>query len=105
MERRDAGTSILKHSWKPLGYCHLYLHLPFRQTEGLIKSHLKEKANTPVSIVTSPANEYDSTKFVDVMESIPEFTGDSMVEEILTVYADRGYDAKYIRMYLRNNGN
>lgn len=30
-----------------LGYCHVYLHLPFRQTEGLIKSHLKEKIKTP----------------------------------------------------------
>ena len=30
-----------------LGYVHLYLHLPFRQTEGLIKSHLKEKTKTP----------------------------------------------------------
>ena len=30
-----------------LGYCHAYLHLPFRQTEGLIKSHLKEKIKTP----------------------------------------------------------
>lgn len=30
-----------------LGYCHLYLHLPFRQTEGLIKSHLQEKSKTP----------------------------------------------------------
>ena len=26
-----------------LGCCHLYLHLPFRQTEGLIKSHLKKQ--------------------------------------------------------------
>ena len=30
-----------------LGYCHLYLHLPFRQTEGLIKSHLSSKIKTP----------------------------------------------------------
>ncbi len=30
-----------------LGYCHLYLHLPFRQTEGLIKSHLSSKTKTP----------------------------------------------------------
>ncbi len=30
-----------------LGYCHAYLHLPYRQTEGLIKSHLKEKSKTP----------------------------------------------------------
>ena len=30
-----------------LGYCHLYLHLPYRQTEGLIKSHLSSKIKTP----------------------------------------------------------
>ena len=30
-----------------LGYCHAYLHLPYRQTEGLIRSHLKAKAKTP----------------------------------------------------------
>ena len=29
-----------------LGYCHLYLNLPFRQTEGLIKSHLQSKTPT-----------------------------------------------------------
>ena len=28
-----------------LGCCHLYLHLPYRQTEGLIKSHLQENKN------------------------------------------------------------
>ena len=50
----------------------------------------------------SPANEYDSTKFVDVMESISDFIDDIMMKEIVTVYADKGYDAKYIRMYLRN---
>ena len=30
-----------------LGYCHLYLNLPYRQTEGLIKSHLQSKTKTP----------------------------------------------------------
>ena len=30
-----------------LGYCHAYLNLPYRQTEGLIKSHLQSKAKTP----------------------------------------------------------
>jgi|APSaa5957512535_1039671.scaffolds.fasta_scaffold33615_3 hypothetical protein len=30
-----------------LGYCHAYLHLSFRQTEGLIKSHLSSKTKTP----------------------------------------------------------
>jgi len=30
-----------------LGYVHLYLGLPYRQTEGLIKSHLQSKTKTP----------------------------------------------------------
>ena len=52
----------------------------------------------------SSANEHDSTKFIDVMENISEFVEDSMMDEIVTVYADKGYDAKYIRNYLKCNG-
>ena len=37
------------------------------------------------------------------MENISDFVDDSMMDEIVTVYADKGYDAKYIRMYLRNH--
>ena len=37
------------------------------------------------------------------MESISDFVDDSMIEEIVSVYADKGYDAKYIRNYLRNH--
>ena len=36
------------------------------------------------------------------MKNISEYLDDSMIEEIVSVYADKGYDAKYIRMYLRN---
>ena len=52
----------------------------------------------------SPANIHDSTKFIDVMENISDFVDDDMINEIVSVYADKGYDAKYIRNYLRNNG-
>ena len=38
------------------------------------------------------------------MENISEFADDSMMDEIVTVYADKGYDAKYIRNYLKCNG-
>ena len=51
----------------------------------------------------SSTNEHDSTKFIDVMENISEFVDDSMMDEIVTVYADKGYDAKYIRNYLKCN--
>ena len=48
-----------------------------------------EKSGLPVSIVCSSANEHDSTKFIDVMENISEFVDDSMMDEIVTVYAER----------------
>jgi len=46
-----------------------------------------------------------STKFIDVMESISDLCADDkLVKEIVSVYADKGYDddAKYIRNYLIN---
>ncbi len=36
------------------------------------------------------------------MENISDFVDDSMMNQIVSVYADKGYDAKYIRMYLKN---
>ena len=41
----------------------------------------------------SPANEHDSTKFIDVMENISEFVDDELVKQITSVYADKGYDS------------
>ncbi len=38
------------------------------------------------------------------MENISDFLDDKSVKQIVSVYADKGYDAKYIRMYLRSNG-
>ena len=52
----------------------------------------------------SPANEHDSTKFIDVIENISDFLDDEMIQEVVTVYADKGYDAAYIRNYLRCGG-
>ena len=48
----------------------------------------------------SPANEHDSTKCIDVIESISDYLDDDSIQQIESVYADKGYDAKYIRMYL-----
>ena len=52
----------------------------------------------------SPANIHDSIKFIDVIENISDFLDDDSIKQIVLVYADKGYDAKYIRNYLRNNG-
>ncbi len=56
----------------------------------------------PISVVMSPADIHDSTKFVDVMESISDFADDSMMEQMVSVYGDRGYDSKSIRSYVRS---
>ena len=78
--------------------------MDFKRITGT-KIHVAvEQTGLPISIVMSSANEHDSTKFIDVMESISEYLDDSMIEEIVAVYADKGYDAKYIRNYLRCNG-
>ena len=43
-----------------LGYCHAYLHLPYRQTEGMIRSHLKGKAKIPThSAIWKRVNKLD----------------------------------------------
>jgi len=52
--------------------------------------------------VIGSANEHDSTKFVDVMECISDYLNDESTEQIVAVYADKGYDSKTIRNYLKN---
>ena len=49
MNRRKEGHQYVypESFMEALGYYHAYLHLPYRQTEVLIKSHLKEKSKTP----------------------------------------------------------
>ena len=63
-----------------------------------------EQNGLPISIVTSPANEHDSTKFIDVLENISDYLDDGSIEEIVAAYADKGYDAAHIRNYLRCHG-
>lgn len=67
------------------------------------KIHVAVESNgLPISIVISGANQHDSTRFIDVVENISECLDDDSIEQIVQCYADKGYDAKYIRMYLRN---
>jgi len=56
----------------------------------------------PVSIIIGSANQHDGTKFVDVMKSISDYLEDYILEQIVAVYADKGYDSKTIREYLKN---
>ena len=37
------------------------------------------------------------------MKSISDFLDDEMIQEFISVYADKGYDAKQIKNYLRND--
>lgn len=55
----------------------------------------------PVSIIISAANEHDSTRFIDVVKNISEYLDDDSIEQIVSVYADKGYDAEFIREYLK----
>ena len=50
----------------------------------------------------SPANHHDSIKLIDIVENISDFVDDGMIEEIASVYADKGYDSGTIRNYLKN---
>ena len=47
----------------------------------------------PISIMMSPVNEHDSTKSIDVMESISNFVDDDCtINQIVSVYADKGLE-------------
>ena len=48
------------------------------------------------------SDHHDSTKLIDVVENISDFVDDGMIEEIASVYADKGYDSGTIRNYLKN---
>ena len=70
-----------------------------------IKIHVAAEQNgLPISIRISPTNAHDRTRFVDVIQNISNFIDDSMMDEIVAVYADKSYDAAYIRNYLRCRG-
>ena len=56
----------------------------------------------PTSIVVGSADCYDSTRFTDVMENIPDFPDDDSIKQITLVYAGRGHDAESIRGYPRD---
>ena len=58
----------------------------------------------PISIRTSLVNQHDSTKFIDVLENISDFLNDDLIQQIISAYADKGYDAAYIKNYLRCYG-
>lgn len=77
----------------------------FKRITGT-KIHVAVEQNgLPVSIVISSVNIHDSTKFVDVIESISEYLDDDSIEEIVSVYADKGYDTKDIRTYPEKQRN
>ena len=61
-----------------------------------------EQNGLPISTVCSPANQHDSTKFVDIIESISDYLDDESIREIAQCYADKGYDTKEIRRYLES---
>ncbi len=52
----------------------------FKRVTGTKLHVAVDGTGLPVSTVISPANEHDSMKFVDVIESISDFADDSMME-------------------------
>lgn len=50
----------------------------------------------------SPANQHDSTRFIDVLEHISDYLDDDSIKQIVQCYADKGYDGTIIRDYLKS---
>ena len=73
----------------------------FKRITGT-KIHVAEQNGLPISIVISSANEHDSTRLIDVVENISDHLDDDAIEQIVSVYADKGYDSKTIREYLKS---
>lgn len=73
----------------------------FKRISGTKIHAATEQNGLPISVVCSLANEHDSTKLIDVLQNISDFADDGMVRHIVTVYADKVYDAAYIRNYLK----
>jgi len=61
-----------------------------------------EQNGLPISIVIGSANKHDSIRFVDVVENISDHLDDDAIEQIVSVYADKDYDSKTIREYLKS---
>ncbi len=77
-------------------------HDGFKKITGT-KIHVAVDSNElSISIIIGSTNIHDSTKFIDVIENISDFLDNSMMNQIVSVYADKGYDAKSIRSYLKN---
>ena len=74
----------------------------FKRITGT-KIHVAVESNgLPISVVMSPANIHDSTKFIDVIENISEYLDDDSIEQTAFCFADKGYDSDTIREYLKN---
>ena len=77
-------------------------HDGFKRITGT-KIHVAVDCNSlPVSIIIGSANEHDSTRLINVMENISDYLDDDSIKQITSVYADKGYDSKAIREYLKS---
>ena len=55
-----------------------------------------------ISIVNSPVNNHNSTKFIETMEHILDFMARDSLKQIRHCFADKGYIRRTIRKYLEN---
>ncbi len=72
----------------------------FKRVTGTKLYVAVDGTSLPISIRVSPTNVHDNTKFIDVLENIPGPAGDGLIRQIISAYADKGYDATCIRSYL-----
>ena len=91
----DSSSTAAKKGGDKIGYG------GFKRISGTKIRVAVEQDGLPISIRTSPANQRDSTKFIDAMENISEFADNSLMQMTISAYADKGHDAKQIRNYLR----
>ncbi len=49
----------------------------------------------------SPVNNHDSIKLVEVVDGVSDYFDDDMIKQIMSVYAGKGYDTKFLREYLQ----
>lgn len=54
--------------------------------------------------MVGPANEHDSTRFVETIESVSIQSGARPRTRPVAVYADKAYDSRTIRKYLASRG-
>ena len=68
----------------------------YKRVTGTKIHVLVTKNGLSISILCSPANFHDNTKFVDMLENVSGLLDRKLVKKIRVVYADKSYDTRRI---------